>query len=143
MPDREKVIRAVETCFDSWIDKHRDMGLDVHGVERLKREALELLKEQEPKVLTREELKQFDERPCWFESHGTYMGQKGFWIIPYMFTCYETMYYVYPLLQINDRGGCRHYSELGLGAYNKTWRCWSARPTDKQREEEPWDEITG
>ena len=48
MPDREKVIRAVETCFDSWIDKHRDMGLDVHGVERLKREALELLKEQEP-----------------------------------------------------------------------------------------------
>ena len=47
MTDREKVIRAVETCFDSWIDKHRDMGLDVHGVERLKREALELLKEQE------------------------------------------------------------------------------------------------
>ena len=47
MPDREKVIRAVETCFDSWIDKHRDMGLDLHNVERLKREALELLKEQE------------------------------------------------------------------------------------------------
>ena len=47
MTDREKVIRAVETCFDSWIDKHLDMGLDVHGVERLKREALELLKEQE------------------------------------------------------------------------------------------------
>jgi hypothetical protein len=47
MTDRAKVIRAVETCFDSWIDKHRDMGLDVHGVELLKREALELLKEQE------------------------------------------------------------------------------------------------
>ena len=48
MPDREKVIRAVETCFDSWIDKHRNMGLDLHEVERMKREALELLKEQEP-----------------------------------------------------------------------------------------------
>ena len=48
MPDRKKVIRAVETCFDSWIDKHRDMGLDFHKVEQLKREALELLKEQEP-----------------------------------------------------------------------------------------------
>lgn len=47
MPDREKVIRAVETCFDSWIDKHRNMGLDLHEVERLKREALELLEEQE------------------------------------------------------------------------------------------------
>jgi DNA-directed RNA polymerase subunit RPC12/RpoP len=48
MPDRKKVIRAVETCFDSWIDKHLDMGLDFHKVEQLKREALELLKEQEP-----------------------------------------------------------------------------------------------
>ena len=48
VPDREKVIRAVETCFDSWIDKHRNMGLDLHEVKRLKREALELLKEQEP-----------------------------------------------------------------------------------------------
>lgn len=45
---REKVVRAVETCFDSWIDKHRNMGLDLHEVERMKRDALELLKEQEP-----------------------------------------------------------------------------------------------
>ena len=49
MIDREKVIRAVETCFDSWIDKHRDMGLDLHEVERMKRDALELLKEQKPR----------------------------------------------------------------------------------------------
>ena len=48
MADREKVVRAVETCFDSWIDKHRNMGLDLHEVERMKRDALELLKEQEP-----------------------------------------------------------------------------------------------
>jgi len=48
MPDREKVIRAVETCFDSWIERHRDKDLDLHAVERLKREALELLKEQDP-----------------------------------------------------------------------------------------------
>ena len=47
MSDREKVVRAVETCFDSWIDKHMNMGLDLHEVERMKREALELLKEQE------------------------------------------------------------------------------------------------
>lgn len=51
MPDREKVVRAVETCFDSWIDKHRNMGLDVYEVERLKREALELLEKQVPKLV--------------------------------------------------------------------------------------------
>ncbi len=50
MIDREKVIRAVKTCFDSWIDKHRNMGLDLHEVERMKRDALELLREQEPIV---------------------------------------------------------------------------------------------
>ena len=48
MTDREKVIKAVETCFDSWIDKHRNMGLDLQAVEQMKRDALELLKEQEP-----------------------------------------------------------------------------------------------
>ena len=48
MSDRQKIVRAVETCFDSWIDKHRNMGLDLHEVERMKRDALELLKEQEP-----------------------------------------------------------------------------------------------
>ena len=47
MTDRKKIIRAVETCFDSWIDKHRDMGLDLHEVEQMKRDALELLKERE------------------------------------------------------------------------------------------------
>ena len=46
MADRKKVVRAVETCFDSWIDKHRNMGLDLHEVERMKRDALALLKEQ-------------------------------------------------------------------------------------------------
>lgn len=98
-----------------------------------------LLKEHEPKVITREMLRQFVNRPCWFESHGTYMGEKGFWIIPYMFTCYETMYYVYPLMQTNDRNN-RHYSELGLSAYNKAWRCWSSRPTDEQRKKVKWND---
>ena len=47
MSDREKVVRAVETCFDSWIDGHRNMGLDLQAVEQMKHDALELLKEQE------------------------------------------------------------------------------------------------
>ena len=51
MTDREKVVRAVATCFDSWIDKHRNMDLDFHEVERLKREALELLKGNESEWL--------------------------------------------------------------------------------------------
>ncbi len=48
MPDREKTIKAVETCFDSWIDIHRDKGLDLQAVEQMKHDALEMLKEQGP-----------------------------------------------------------------------------------------------
>lgn len=48
MTDRERVIRAVETCFDSWIERHMDKGLDLHEVEQMKRDAIALLKEQEP-----------------------------------------------------------------------------------------------
>ncbi len=59
MADREKIVRAVETCFDSWIDKHRNMGLDLYKVEQMKQDALELLKEQEPRELTKEEWEQW------------------------------------------------------------------------------------
>ena len=51
MVDREKIIKAVETCFDSWIDKHRNMGLDLQAVEQMKHDALELLKEQKSEWL--------------------------------------------------------------------------------------------
>lgn len=56
MTDREKVVRAVETCFDSWSDKHRNMGLDLHKVERMKRDALELLKDDETQLIYRDEI---------------------------------------------------------------------------------------
>ena len=97
-----------------------------------------ILREHEPRMITREELQRFEDSPCWFESHGTYMGKEGFWIIPYMFTCYQTMYYVFPLLSANERGDI-HYSELGLSAYNKAWRCWTTKPTDEQRKAAKWD----
>lgn len=51
MIDREKVVRAVETCFESWIDRHRNMGLDLQAVEQMKRDALEMLKEQKSEWL--------------------------------------------------------------------------------------------
>lgn len=136
MHDREKVIKWLEKEIksnDYWDEDY----IECIPVSMLK-DILALLKAQEPRVITREELKQFDEYPCWFESHGTYMGKKGFWIIPYAFTCYETMHYVYPLMQINERGDC-HFSEMGLSAYNKAWRCWTAMPTDEQRKEAKWD----
>lgn len=100
-------------------------------------EIVELLREQEPRVITREELKQFEGSPCWFESSGTYMGKEGFWIIPatfHMFSAGITMSYTSVL---DGVVGC---SELGLSVYNKAWRCWTAKPTIEQREMVKWNE---
>lgn len=48
-PDREKVIKAVETCFDDWIDRHINLDtLELDKVRQFKCDALALLREQEP-----------------------------------------------------------------------------------------------
>lgn len=51
MTDREKVIRAVDTCFDDWLERHRWLRpSDLENVRRVKADALSLLKEQ-PEII--------------------------------------------------------------------------------------------
>jgi len=99
-------------------------------------DASEPLKGQEPRVIRRDELKQFEDSPCWFESHNTYMGKEGFWIIPVMFHTFSVGTIMSYTSVLNGVGGC---GELGLSAYNKAWRCWSAKPTDEQRKAVKWN----
>lgn len=48
MTDRETVVKAVETCFDDWIDRHRDLNsVELDKVRQYKSDALALLREQE------------------------------------------------------------------------------------------------
>lgn len=116
MTDREKVIRAVETCFDSWIDNHRDMGIvDLHAVERWKRAALELMKEQEPRVLTLDEVDAAE--VVWFEA--------------------RNHIFIEPML---TRGKRIADEAEDWFQYGRDWRCWSSRPTDEQRKAVKWSE---
>lgn len=48
MADREKVIRAVDSCFDYWLDKHGYLSqLELERVRQIKADALALLKAQD------------------------------------------------------------------------------------------------
>jgi DNA-directed RNA polymerase subunit RPC12/RpoP len=48
--DREKVIRAVDSCFNYWLVQHRCLHpLELENVQQLKADAIALLKEQETK----------------------------------------------------------------------------------------------
>lgn len=52
MTDREKVITAVDSCFDYWLEQHRWLDpLKLENVRQFKADALTMLKEQEPVLL--------------------------------------------------------------------------------------------
>lgn len=58
MPDREKIIEAVEEAFDIWIDEYEGTSYyNIDEVKNLKADALALLKEQEAKQIVRKQCK--------------------------------------------------------------------------------------
>ena len=133
MAELERVLDGLDWC-DHMTDYCCESECPYHGdycLARLHKDAIDLLKAQEPRVMTLEELKNKIGEPIYFESHGTYMGKDGFWILPALFTPNGLMRYVHPLSS--------RYSELGLDCYGKIWRCWTSRPTDEQRKAVKWE----
>lgn len=126
MPDRERVIQHFEDCIGL---KPNSKSWVFVRVEML-RQALELLKEQEPRVLTLEEVMNSD-APVVVDYYDTPL-------------CYASF-----ARDVSSKKWARFYTfgeegfiKLLIEDYNErnTWRCWSARPTDEQREAVKWDE---
>lgn len=85
----------------------------------------DLLKEQEPRVLTLEEVIVGDE--CWFEYIN---GSRG----------YADVYVQDNRTAIIYRTTTRPV-EVSLTDYMKKWRCWSYRPTEEQRKAVKWNDA--
>lgn len=99
-----------------------DDGIALH-------EAIDLLKEQEPRVLTLEEVKAFDWDYCYLEEER--LPGKEYRAIcgDYALTCITWPCVTSMRIQHGD------------DSYGKTWRCWSARPTDEQRKTVKWETV--
>jgi len=127
--DREKVIEDLEWAindedvFDAlYVD-------DLDGVVDTMRDALELLKAQEPRVMTLEDLRAVGD--VWQYNTPPYLWKE-----------------VNPNIRLTTSFWCawRDVKDMLLGLYPKytdenygtEWRCWTSRPTDKQREATPW-----
>lgn len=96
------------------------------------REAATLLKTQEPRVMTLEEVLFKTEKigfPCWIEDKIT---EEGFTLLPAVIISDETyvQYYSEPYYE----GAIYHYD------YNKRLRCWTSRPTEEQRKAVAWND---
>ena len=90
-----------------------------------------LLTAQQPRVLTLEEALGLDEDLCWIEINVDGADRNfGRW----------NDLYVAPdgISIVSEWAGQKNY--LDAERYGKTWRCWTAKPTDEQRKATPWNE---
>jgi len=120
MVDREKVIKGLEEIRDceSIVYEHRVDALD---------NAIALLKAQEPRVMTLEEVKAAAGQDVWLELSGNIA---------------EDVLFTATIEGCGTNGLCTRYESLNYSAYGIRpygWRCWTSRPDDKRRAETPWE----
>lgn len=134
MPDREKVIEGLEHCgFNEkrgcvgcpYSDECGDFGRDA-GMSSLATDALALLREQEPRVMTLEEVQ--EDELVWIEV------PQSDEIWPALLR--EADWFGHPKWAMCGYAIARSFLR---NRYGKDWRCWTARPTDEQRKAVKWD----
>ena len=121
---REEIIRdLVERSSGAGAGQYISIRCDVA------REIVALLKEQEPRVLALEKIQSGMVEVAWLECSDKEEVRAGLWF-----------------KRINegeDEGIIIHvldgFEGLRTEVYGKTWRCWTARPTEEQRKAVLWD----
>jgi hypothetical protein len=88
--------------------------------------AIALLKAQEPRVMTLEEVKMLDSDYYYLESMRSPGKELREIVGAYGLTCVTWPSITWARQTMGDSG------------YGKTWRCWTSRPTDEQREAVKW-----
>lgn len=142
MTDREKVIKGLETCVEDtdrrWKCKRCPYqtagGSPCETIDPLMDDALALLKAQEPRVMTLEEVYEIynsNKAHIWPHDTPPYLWMENankrnivcYWISwSHVVDCIEGRY---PRYDPDD--------------YGVEWRIWTSRPTDAQREAIPWE----
>lgn len=128
----KKVMDGLECCILHDPDDHARCSkcpYDGNCVNRLKMDALELLKAQEPRVLTLEEVKSLQYGHALIETN---KKDPIRWLDALLFC--KNINFSFDFITLEGRARL-----LGV-EYNKEWRCWSARPTEEQRKATPWAE---
>ena len=100
-------------------------GLDC--VRQLYADVQELLKAQEPRVMTLEDVKAFDWDYCYLEEERLPGKEYRAVCGDYALTCITWPCVTSMRIQYGDE------------SYGRKWRCWSAKPTDEQRKAVKWN----
>lgn len=97
----------------------------------------ELLKAQEPRVLTFGDVIACSSRKewLWFEENAYGYVEESSMICAQIYSFGDSWISVDVPSQTHDET-----IEFDNENYGKTWRCWTAKPTDEQREAVPWQD---
>lgn len=124
MSDKERLIQIFEHAVNkAWGEGFDYIDLSPSDGKKI----LELLKEREPKVIDISEIYTAKKLDVWIENKSENTVHPLMLIETEMTNKSQTAFF-YPMLV------------RPIKAYGKTWRCWSARPTDEQRKAVKWDE---
>lgn len=129
MPDREEVIALLER----YVRTPNLAGVEYYGAviadmpAPLITDVITLLRAQEPRVMTLEEVKMLDCDYYYLESMRSPGKELREIVGAYGLTCVTWPSITWARQTMGDSG------------YGKTWRCWTSRPTDAQREAVPWN----
>ena len=138
MDKLEKVIQALENCtaeikcrdcpWDECEGQHEHVELP----KGLALKTLELLKAQEPRVMTLEELKSYLGKPVWIEEKGCE---------PYCEVVFDVDGVCFGLTkgEVEVGGVITGHAMFAVGGYGSIFRAWTEEPTDEQREAVKWD----
>ena len=141
MTDREKVIRGLNDIHAVAAGVGKDQcylnGIGIRQLQTLIDEATELLKRDDPRVMTYEEVVEHYSLPPVFPDD---LGMQEDYILDI-----EPLYFDFPNpndWDVHWRGAnqVNQYLERWAANYGKTWRVWTAKPTEEQREEAKWDD---
>jgi len=125
---REDVIRGLECCMIPGEGGCDDCPYIGKGQcqELLGENAIALLKAQEPRVMTLEEVKAAAGHDVWLELSGNIA---------------DDVMFAATIEGCGTKGLCTRYDSLNYSAYGIRpygWRCWTSRPDEKTKEATQW-----
>ena len=143
--DRAKVIKGLECCKEGYCPACPYYYENDGGACSMHDDAIALLKEQEPRVLSADEMTELGKTggAVWVEESPEGSDPKCFWglvtegVEPPKDRGYNYpggVYFNVVDTELDMWDGDFYGLKTPLG-----WRAWTAKPTDKQREDTPWE----
>lgn len=119
--------------FKSFINELQMPRDDYNGIMAYIDDGAELLKEQEPRVMTLEEVEDALDSVVWVDRPLFDNSSSEYALIDSYSRKLQTVELRYPFCD-------KDYKERSdYATYGKTWRCWTARPTEEQRKAVKWE----